>query len=101
MDTMQPRHPILEYRLRHSLSQSDFAEKLSAAGCSATQSLVSQYELGKVAITVERAAEIERVCGGEILLEDLIDHVSAIRDRAGRLVGYTVTVGDAPQDEAA
>jgi DNA-binding transcriptional regulator YdaS (Cro superfamily) len=55
---------IATYRKTHELSQSAFAALLTDAGYPATQSLVSQWETGEVALTAERAIQIEKVTGG-------------------------------------
>lgn len=94
-------NPIAEYRTRTGLSQSALADLLLKAGYQATQGLVSKYETGEIDMSIEKAVEFETATDGGIRLESLVSGVNPIRDRAGRLVGYTVTVGDAPQDEAA
>lgn len=90
MPNEQALHPIADYRQRHNLSQADFATKLSNAGTQATQGLISQYELRKAFPTVERAADIERICDGEIRIEDLVSNVNPVRVRDGRIIGYFV-----------
>lgn len=90
----QPMHPIAKYRLRHNLSQADFAEKLVRAGTQATQGLISQYERWVTWPTVERAVEIERICDGELRIEDLVKNADPVRGRDGRIVGYFVALED-------
>lgn len=57
---------IADYRLKHGLSQKDFAEKLSLHGEPATQALISHYETGEVKVSGERAIQFEKATDGEI-----------------------------------
>lgn len=54
------------YRKKHGLTQSEFAALLGNAGYPATQSLISQWENGTVALTGDRCAQVERVTGGKV-----------------------------------
>lgn len=62
---------LASYRKEHSLSQAKLAERMTAAGFPATQSLVSQWESGEVVIPPERCAQVEQVTGGAVRREDL------------------------------
>lgn len=57
---------IQAFRELKDLTQADFAAFLTLAGVKATQSLVSQWELGTITIPAERVIEIERATGGQI-----------------------------------
>lgn len=57
---------IADYRTKYGLSQTDFAEKLSAHGKKATQALISHYETEEVKVSGDRAIQIEKATDGEI-----------------------------------
>ena len=84
---------LADLRKDLNLSQGQLAAMLVAAGYSATQSLVSQWELGNVTISDERAIQIVRVSDGAIsravLRPDLFGDAPAANDQpadAGRAV---------------
>ncbi|CRR10868.1 hypothetical protein PAERUG_E15_London_28_01_14_07917 [Pseudomonas aeruginosa] len=60
-----PPMDIATYRKEKGLSQSAFADLLTASGSPATQGLVSQWEKGAT-IPAERVVEIEKATGGEV-----------------------------------
>ncbi|UHQ21919.1 helix-turn-helix domain-containing protein [Lysobacter sp. 5GHs7-4] len=62
---------IQTYRRTHKLSQAAFASLLTAAGCPATQGLISQWESGSVSVPAERCRRIESATGGAIRPIDL------------------------------
>jgi DNA-binding transcriptional regulator YdaS (Cro superfamily) len=62
---------IIAYRKAKNLSQAAFAALLTDFGSPATQTLVSQWESEKTAITAERAVEIEKATAGEIQRAEL------------------------------
>ncbi len=57
---------LATFRTALNLSQARLAVMLTEAGFPATQSLISQWEVGAVAISAERALQIERVTQGGI-----------------------------------
>lgn len=62
---------IPTFRETRHLTQAEFAAFLTTAGSPASQGLVSLWERGEVAITAERAVDIERATGGQITRGDL------------------------------
>jgi len=62
---------ILSYRSEHTITQSEFAARLTAAGSPATQGLISQWEKGEVTIPAERIAKIFEVTEGKVTGPDL------------------------------
>lgn len=62
---------LATYRKERGISQAKLADMLTAAGFPATQSLVSQWEVGAVVIPPERCAHLEQVTGGAVRREDL------------------------------
>lgn len=73
---------LSEYRKTERLSQSRFAEAMTAAGFPTTQALVSQWESGAVELSAERCAQIEQVTAGAVtrieLRPDLFGPLPAI-----------------------
>lgn len=61
---------IATYRKEKGLSQSAFAELLTASGSPATQGLVSQWEKGAT-IPAERVVEIESATAGAVSRSEL------------------------------
>lgn len=61
---------IATYRREKGLSQSAFADLLTASGSPATQGLVSQWEKGAT-IPAERVVEIERATEGAVRRQSL------------------------------
>ena len=57
---------ISTYRKKHGLSQSEFAGLLVASGFNATQSLISQWELGTLRVSGEKCVQIEKATKGKI-----------------------------------
>lgn len=62
---------LSEYRAKHSLSQAQFAERLTAAGSPASQALISQWEKGSTKPPPERWQAIEDMTGNEVTRVDL------------------------------
>jgi len=54
-----------------NLTQTQLVALLTEAGYPASQALVSQWETGGVAISAERACQIEQVTGGRIRRDQL------------------------------
>lgn len=56
---------IRTYRATHDVTQAALAEKLTAAGFPANQSLVSQWERGDLPVSAEWCVRLELVTGGQ------------------------------------
>lgn len=62
---------LITYRTAYKVSQAAFAKLMKDAGFDTSQGLVSQWESGVVAISAERAIQIEQVTDGVVTRGDL------------------------------
>ena len=84
---------IADYRRSLGLTQTQFAALLTDAGCPCTQGLISHWERGAVAVTPERARQIEAVTAGVLRKEALVFGAPGWSDHAFDLLGrYAVEV---------
>lgn len=65
-------NPLADYRRALGLTQAQFSTLLTEAGCPCTQGLVSLWERGAVAITPQRARQIEAATDGGLRKETLV-----------------------------
>lgn len=63
---------LADYRRSLGMTQAQFAALLADAGCPCTQGLVSHWERGAIAITPQRARQIEAATGGALRKEALV-----------------------------